>query len=138
MSEENLAAVRGIYEAWASGASAAELGSLIDSQVEVHPDPRSAWPGIETSYRGYDGIARYLATIYDAFEDYHAEPERLIDSGERVVVLAIERGRGRFSGAPAEIRHTAHIWTLRDGRAVRLDVNWDREQALAGLRPSAR
>ena len=105
MSEENLATVGPIYEGWAGGASAADLGALVDPQIDVHPDPRSARAGIEASYR---------------------------------LVLAIERGRRRFSGALAEIRHTAHIWTLRDGRAVRLDVNWDREQAFAELDPAAR
>jgi ketosteroid isomerase-like protein len=132
MSLENLTIVERIYEAWGSGATA-ETVDLLDPQIEIHPDPRSAWPGIEPVYHGYDGISRYLASIYAAFEDYRAEPERLLDAGERVLVLAIERGRGKFSGAPVEIRHTAHIWTLRDRRAVRLDVNWDRNEALEAV-----
>jgi ketosteroid isomerase-like protein len=128
--------VRRIYERWASGEIAHTLSELVDAEIEVRPDPQSAWPGIEPVYHGHAGINRYLASIYGSFAEYRAEPERLLDAGERVVVLAIERGRGKQSGAPVEIRHTAHVWTMRDGRAVRLDVNWDREQALAsfGLR----
>ena len=138
MATQNLTAVRRIYERWASGEIAQTLGELIDSDIDVYPDPASAWPGIEPSYHGHAGIRRYLASIYGAFDEYRAEPERLIDAGERVVVLAIERGRGKQSGAPVEIRHTAHIWTLRDGRAVRLDVNWDRERALEDIGLAAR
>jgi ketosteroid isomerase-like protein len=135
MGSANVDVVRGIFEAWARQEPPHALAALIDPDIEVHPDPRSAWPGIEPTYLGYDGINRYLGSIYASFEDYHADPEQLLDAGDRVVVLAIERGRGRHSGAEVEIRHTAHIWTLRDGKAVRLDVNWDRQHTLddAGL-----
>jgi hypothetical protein len=51
MSAENVATVRRIYEAWASGESAAALGSIIAPEVDMYPDPRSAWPRIEPSYR---------------------------------------------------------------------------------------
>jgi len=44
--------------------------------------------------------------------------------------VAIERAQGRQSGTPVQIRHTAHVWTLSDGLAIRLDVNWDRDGAL--------
>ena len=50
-----------------------------------------------------------------------------------MVTLAIERGRGRASGAVVESRQTAHVWTLRAGRAVRLDLYLDRAKALAAL-----
>lgn len=138
MCSQNLTAVRAIYAGWASGETVRSMSGLIDPQVEVHPDPRSAWPGIERVYIGHAGIERYLASIYSAFAEYRAEPEQLLEAGERVVVLAIERGRGRHSGAPVEIRHTAHVWSMRDGRAVRLDVDWDRAHALRSLGLAAR
>jgi ketosteroid isomerase-like protein len=138
MPEQNLTTVQRIYEGWASGEIAHTLGELIDARIEVRPDPASAWPGIEPVYYGHEGIRRYLASIYAAFAEYRAEAEQLIEAGERVVVLAIERARGKHSGAPVEIRHTAHIWTLRDGKAVRLDVNWNRERALQDVGRPAR
>ncbi|HXB14677.1 MAG TPA: nuclear transport factor 2 family protein [Solirubrobacteraceae bacterium] len=134
MSRENVEIVRGIYDGWSRNDP--EMMGPIDPAIEVYPDPRSAWPGIESCYRGHEGLARYLASIYDAFSEYRAEVEDIRDAGDQVVTLAIERGRGKQSGVPVYIRHTAHIWTLRDGRAVRLDVNWDRDEALraVGLR----
>jgi ketosteroid isomerase-like protein len=133
MSQENVETVRSIYGRWAAGEIEEGMAAYIAPTIEVFPDPRSAWPGIEAVYHGHDGIARYLASIYDAFIDYRAEPERLLDAKDRVVVLAIERGRGRYSDAFAEIRHTAHIWTLENGKAIRLDVNWDRSAALEAV-----
>jgi ketosteroid isomerase-like protein len=128
---ENVEIVRRIYEGWA--ARDAQTMRLLDQELEVRPDPRSAWPGIEPVYHGHEGIGRYLGSIYEAFAEYRAEPEQVLDAGERVVVLAIERARGKQSGAAVQIRQTAHVWTLRDGMAVRLDVNWDREDALKAV-----
>jgi hypothetical protein len=50
--------------------------------------------------------------------------------------LAIEHGRGRHSRADAEAHRTAHVWTLGGGKAVRVNLYLDREEALeaAGLR----
>jgi len=131
MSQENVDLVRSIYAGWASNDP--QTMALIDPTVEVYPDPRSAWPGIESKYSGHAGLTHYLTSIYDAFAEYRAEPENILDAGDRVVVLAIERGRGKQSGAPVQIRHTAHVWTIRDGTAVRLDVNWDRDDALKAV-----
>jgi len=132
MSAENVSTVRCIYDARTSG-DLVETRLLADADIEVHPDPESAWPGIEPLHRGLDGIARYRRTIYGAFQGHHVEAEELINAGERVLVLEIERARGRFSGAPVEICHSAQIWTLRGDTAVRLDVNRDRERACAEL-----
>jgi ketosteroid isomerase-like protein len=131
VSQENVEVVRRIYDRWASNDPG--MLDLIDPTIEIHPDPRSAWPGIEPVYRGHDGLRRYLASIYDAFEEYRAEPEDILDAGDYVLTLAIERARGKLSGAPVAINHTAHIWTVRDGRAVSLQVNWDRSDALKAV-----
>ena len=123
--------VRRIYDGWA--ANDPDVMSLIDPLIEIYPDPRSAWPGIESVYRGHAGLQQYLASIYDAFAEYRAEAEDIRDAGEHVVTLAIERARGKLSGAPVAINYTAHIWTFRNRMAVRLAVNWDRARALADL-----
>jgi ketosteroid isomerase-like protein len=131
VSQANVEIVRSIYDRWAS--AEAPTMDLIDPTIEVYPDPRSAWPGIESVYRGRTGLSRYLASIYEAFAEYRAEAQEILDAGDRVVVLAIERGLGKQSGAAVQINHTAHIWTIGGGRAVRLDVNWDRAEALKSV-----
>ena len=89
--------------------------------------------GVNETYRGPEGVARYMEAIYDAFADYTPEIEQFLDVGDKVVTLAIERGRGRDSGAEVEQRRTAHVWTLRDGRPVQLDLYLDRQRALDDL-----
>ena len=74
-----------------------------------------------------------MAQVYEAFEDYRPEVDELLDAGDKVVTLAIEHGRGRASGATVEARRTAHVWTMRANKAVRLDLYLDRANALAAV-----
>ena len=55
-------------------------------------------------------------------------------AGDSVVVLTRYRGRGKGSGASVDTIG-AHLWTLRDGMVVRLEIYSSRKKALeaAGL-----
>jgi ketosteroid isomerase-like protein len=130
MSQSDLEVVRSIYAGWSTN-DPATMG-YFDPSIETHPDPRSDWPGIEAIYHGHEGLSRYFRSIFDAFSEYRAEAEQILDAGDHVVTLAIERARGKQSGIPI-VRHTAHVWTVRDGRAVRLEINWDRDAALRAV-----
>jgi len=61
---------------------------------------------------------------------FAVDAEEVIDAGDRVVVLIRWRGRGKGSGAEVEAEG-AHVWELRDRKAVRWDVYRDRDEALA-------
>ena len=63
-------------------------------------------------------------------------PEEFIDAGsDQVLVFSREGGRGRGSGAEVVTQPTAHLWTIRNGKAIRLRSYWERSEALkaAGL-----
>jgi ketosteroid isomerase-like protein len=86
---------------------------------------------MEDDYVGHDGVRRYMSAVYEAFKDYRPEVERIVDAGEgRVLTLAVEHGTGRGSGAEVMAMKTAHLWTLRDGKAVQVDLFLDRDRAL--------
>ena len=75
-------------------------------------------------------------TAFEAIEDYRMEPEEFIDAGDdKVLVFSREGGRGRGSGAEVVTQPTAHLWTLRNRKAVRMQSYWERSDALeaAGL-----
>jgi ketosteroid isomerase-like protein len=57
-------------------------------------------------------------------------PERFVDLDERVLVRVMLSGRARESGKDTETR-LAHLWTIRNGHAVRLAVYHDWESGLA-------
>jgi ketosteroid isomerase-like protein len=53
------------------------------------------------------------------WEDYRQERDEFVDAGDEVIVAVRESGRGKGSGLALE-RRTFGVWTLRDGRAVRI------------------
>ena len=57
-------------------------------------------------------------------------PEEFLDAGDQVVVVFRFRGTGRESGVPVDER-LAHLWTIRDGRGVRMTVHSGRDEALS-------
>jgi hypothetical protein len=52
-----------------------------------------------------------------------------------VLAFSREGGRGRGSGAEVYRHPTAHLWTIRSGKAIRMQSYWERSDALkaAGL-----
>jgi ketosteroid isomerase-like protein len=134
MSQENVEVIRRMYERWLR--NDVSLFDAFAPEIELHPDPAADWVGVNSVYRGHEGMRQYMRAVYEAFADYRPEIEELLDVGDKVVTLAIERGRGRHSGADVEAHHTAHVWTMRGGKAVRVDLFLDREKALeaVGLR----
>ena len=134
MSQANVEIIGRMYDAWLAG-DFDTVYATFDESIELHPDPEASWVGIGEIYRGHAGMRRYMKAVYEAFEEYQPDVERLIPVGEQVLTLAIERGKGRGSGAAVQANKTAHLWTMRDGRAVRLDLYLDRDRAreAAGL-----
>ena len=130
MAPENVEIVRRLYDAWRAD-DYETVFSTYDANVRLNPDPEAWWVGMEDDYVGHDGVRRYMSAVYEAFDDYRPEVERIVDAGEgRVLTLAIEHGTGRGSGAEVKAMKTAHLWTLRDGKAVQVDLFLHRERAL--------
>ena len=129
MSQENVDLIRvHFYEAFRRSGQF-ELDYL-DPEIEWI-GPRQ-FPDLAEPHHGHDGVRRYFNTLMEAFDDYHMAPEEFIDAGpDQVLVFSREGGRGRGSGAPVQTQPTAHLWTIRDGKAVRMRSYWERPDALA-------
>jgi ketosteroid isomerase-like protein len=130
MSQENVETIRRMYDAWLN-ADTETVYETFDAELRVNPDPEASWVGVDEVYVGHEGMARYMRSVYEAFDEYRPEVEEILDLGDdRVLTLAIEHGRGRGSGAEVQHNKTAHLWTLRDGKATQLDLYLDRARAL--------
>jgi ketosteroid isomerase-like protein len=68
------------------------------------------------------------------FDEFGGEVERMIDSGDKVLVLLRERARGSLSGATISQRLYA-VFTFRAGKIVRYEEFYDKPAAFeaAGL-----
>ena len=124
MSQENVEIVRRILDAYLAGDFQTALGR-IDPEVEfdlsMRPDGKV--------YRGHDGIVEGLRTWTGTWEDYSLEITELIDAGEHVIAVDRQSGRGKGSGMLLE-HSFSNVYTLRDGKVVRVAVFTNREDAL--------
>ena len=135
MSRANVEVVRQVYEA-AARHDTEEVLSLYDPDVEwvLAHHPRGEMFGGGSTW-GHEGLRAWFRAWYEAFDDFEHKCEELIDAGEHVVSVGTDRGRGRESGVQVE-QEVAAVWTVRDGKVVRV-VWWpSREEALeaVGLR----
>ena len=128
---DNAAVVRRAWEAWMARDNETAL-SLYDPDVELDFTAGSQAMGIYGTYRGLNGIRDFFRDWLATWEDYDSEIEGLVDAGDHVVAFMHEWGRGRQSGVPLEFRQ-AHVWTVRDGKLLRLRVYTSREEALRAV-----
>ena len=111
----NLDSVRGVYDAFARGDIPAVLGFL---------SPHIEWTEAEGfpyggTYVGpeavLNGVFMRLGTEWDGFA---AVPDEFIDGGDTVVALGAYGGTYKATGKSIQADF-AHVWKVRDGKAVR-------------------
>jgi ketosteroid isomerase-like protein len=123
MSERNIELIRRATEKFMAGEPAWEL---LDPEVEIHDHDI---PDADV-YRGHEGFVRWVSQWADAWEDFRMEPEEFIDAGDKVVLVMRLFATGKGSGVPVE-RQDGIVYTMGDGRMVRIDYFNNRADALA-------
>jgi|SRR6185295_9840740 len=128
MSQENVALVRAMYEAFNRGDWDGVL-ALLSPEIEFETDPRHPEAGV---YRGKQRFRRLWEDIETPYEDTVVEPERFFAQGDRVVAFITIRRRPAGSGAELTIR-IGELWTVRDGKLVRGQAFADHQKALKAV-----
>ena len=100
-------------------------------------DPDLEWePGEVTpeggGHRGAEGFRRFLDSWLESFDEFRITPQLVVQAGDRAVVVAHQQGRGHGSGIELEAR-VVHVWTIRNGSAVRWWAPRTLDEALSGL-----
>jgi ketosteroid isomerase-like protein len=78
------------------------------------------------------GLRRLLQETREIWAEFRIVPERIIDAGDRVVVIEAIEGLGRGSGVRLESR-SASIWTLDGGKITRLEIGHQPDAALRAV-----
>ncbi len=105
-----------------------------------HPDlvliQSPEMPGTAGEFHGYEGLAENMRELLESWDQVVWRPREVSDLGQgRYLVLIEAGGRGRGSGVRLEGHRIAHLVTLRDGKAERLEthIGWEEARAAAGL-----
>ena len=130
MSQANVAAVRGMWEAFLLNDFETALAAF---------DPDVGWDGTNLPdgkiSHGLDAVVDHLVRWAEMWEIWEVELEDVIDAGQdRVVVFFQERGRSK-AGLDVDERHS-ELYLVRDGKIVYRKGFSDANEALveAGLR----
>jgi ketosteroid isomerase-like protein len=118
--------VRRIYELSADDPPA--WVGLIDPDIEW--DTSAAPSGTRT--RGAEAALADYRAMLEAWDEYESVVERIVSAGDQVLAVVRNRGRGRAGGVPIEAVR-AHIWRIRDGRAVSMRQYMNPAEAFAAL-----
>ena len=140
MSQENVELVLSLYEAPdVDYAQVVRDDSLWNGQAEtlgpvVHADFECVMYtfGGEKRYAGLDGLRAFLLDWTAPWATYRLENEKAIDLGERVLML--NRDRGLREGSTQEVKgRIAAVFTIRDGKVVRIDAYTTYAEALEAV-----
>ncbi len=123
MSRANVEVIRSVYDAFAAGDVAGVLGRMspdirwIEAENFPYAD-RNPYIGPEAVLQGV------FARCAGEWDGFSVKIEELLDAGDTVVAL------GRYGGvykATGRAQHTqiAHVWRLRDGKAVAFQQHAD-------------
>ena len=122
-----------VYRHWGAGDWTPRFDLYADDMEwgwsDEFPDIAGVFADTETPN---SRLLRWLGS----WETWRCEAEAFLACGEHTVVLTRYRGRGKGSGVEVDVEG-AHVWTLRAGKAVRLEVFADRARALcaSGMAP---
>jgi ketosteroid isomerase-like protein len=124
MSQENVEAVRQIFEGWAAGDLRAGA-KYFDEHVVFVVRPDFAEPGVAL---GTDGVRRFMHRFLENWEHTTFEAEHIEAVGDTVLVRLIQRGTGTASGAQTEFRYF-QLFTFRGGKIVRQETVMHEDEA---------
>jgi ketosteroid isomerase-like protein len=128
MTEDDVRVLLDGYEAWNKRADDV-LAEVLDPEMEWEPGFEALESGV---HRGADGFRQFVASWIESFDDFRIRPDLLIQVGDQIVVIAHQQGRGHGSGIELETQ-VVHVWTIRDGKAVRWWGPRTRDEAIAAL-----
>ena len=117
MSQENVEVLRKWYEAWNRGDRDTAFNNL-EPEFELQLPEGGMNVG---TVQGREGVTRLVRDYLEVFDFFRIEPEQFFEAGDRIVVFVRTPARGKDSSVEVEFR-PAHVWTMRAGKGVRLEV----------------
>ena len=130
MSQENVDVVRAGFELWCDGRMGEWIATLdadFEWDISAHPLPDFPDRG-----SGRDAFVGHMGDYLAGWVAYEPSSKEWIDRGNDVVLIMHERARMPDSDMMLD-RDLPTVWTVRDGRPVRLRVFKTRAEALEAV-----
>jgi uncharacterized protein len=132
MSKDNIALVKGLYEAFGRG----EIGKIVSA---VTPDisweivgRRSDFPTFG-EFRGTAGVQEFFGAVGENLDFTQFSPEEFYSADDKVFVLGRYAMRNKRTGTPIQ-SEWIHVFSIADGKVARFREFTDTAQALEGQR----
>ncbi|WP_432035824.1 nuclear transport factor 2 family protein [Streptomyces cucumeris] len=122
MASVNIEAIRRSYAGFRDRDVEGILSAMHPDVEWVHPAGMAAH-GLGGTKHGHSGIKEFLAHVPTVLGGMRLEPREFIEQGDRVVVFGT-REVTSLRGTTASLDFV-HSWTMRDGRATRMEDIFD-------------
>jgi ketosteroid isomerase-like protein len=103
------------------------LADFADPDFEMDLTDRVLNPA---TYRGAEGLRRFVEEVDELWASMDIVIERVLERGDHVLAVLGVTLQGRGSGVELKDR-IAQLWTLRDGKLVRMQLRQDVDAALS-------
>jgi ketosteroid isomerase-like protein len=134
MAPDNSDLIRPIYEEWGRGNWRPSF-DVYDEHMEWGWSDE--FPGLAGVYEDRRDPNPRLHAWLSGWEHWRAVADDFLELGDHVVVLATYHGTGKGSGVEIQ-QEGAHVFELRAGRVVRLEIFASREKAIDSVRAAQR
>ncbi len=128
MINQNVEVVRGVYDAFANGNVPAVLAAM-DAKIEWNEAENFPYAD-GNPYTGPDAVVEgVFQRLGDEWEYWSLSPEHFFETGSDVVVV-LGRYNAKYNKTGGKLdAQFAHVWWLRNGKAVRFQQYTDTDQA---------
>lgn len=133
MSSDNLEIVQRGFDAF-NERGVEGIIPFVDPEFEATTPPNLA--SEPDTYRGHEGIRRWFESFYEVMDQIRWDASDFQQVGDKVVVEFTLRARGKTTGLDFG-QDAVMVWSLRDGKAIRVELFETLDEALAAAGGSA-
>jgi ketosteroid isomerase-like protein len=105
----------------------------------IHPEFEATTPPNLASepdtYRGHDGIRRWFDSFDEVMDGIRWDAHHFQQAGDKVVVEFTLRARGKKTGLDFG-QDAVMVWSMRDGKAIRVELYESLDEALRAAQES--
>src|SRR6516162_10019254 len=129
--QENIRLAKLFYEAAGRGDMSHARKALAPNVEWIEPNIAGLW--FSGTHRGADAVWKEVfAPISQKIEKFRVKMRKFYAVGDSVIVIGHLYGKGKATGKELDAA-TAHVWTFRNGKAVRFQACHDTESWLEAL-----